>query len=100
MNCSFVANCSAAHKVIAVAGLPEGRRSPAADPKLHPTCAARSGHTTGVFLHSFPEKIVITKRLDPVPRRGGVATDDSAADSRVDIQISRSSSTSDACSVH
>eukprot|EP00965_Chrysotila_dentata_P022354 739737-Pleurochrysis_carterae.AAC.2 len=36
-------------------------------------------------------KIMIAKRRNPDPRRGGVATDESAADSRADVRIGRSS---------
>eukprot|EP00965_Chrysotila_dentata_P173394 5724317-Pleurochrysis_carterae.AAC.1 len=39
------------------------------------------------------------ERPKSVPQRDGAATDESAADSRADAQIDRSSSASDACTV-
>ena len=63
--------------------------------------ASLVGPITGVFLlFMLRDKIIFTKRLKNVPQRDAVATDESAADRRADAQIDRSSSASDACTIH
>eukprot|EP00965_Chrysotila_dentata_P216385 6189341-Pleurochrysis_carterae.AAC.6 len=54
----------------------------------------------GVFLWCMlSDKAIFTTRPKSVPQRDVVAKDESAADSRMDGQIDRSSSASDACTV-
>eukprot|EP00965_Chrysotila_dentata_P025536 849227-Pleurochrysis_carterae.AAC.2 len=46
------------------------------------------------------DKIIFTKRLKNLPQRDAVTTNESAVDRREDAQIDRSSSASDACTIH
>eukprot|EP00965_Chrysotila_dentata_P212250 6186909-Pleurochrysis_carterae.AAC.2 len=58
------------------------------------------GAITGVVLWSIVrDKTRFTKRLESFPQRDTVATDESAADKRADVQIDRSSGAPDACTL-
>eukprot|EP00965_Chrysotila_dentata_P119705 3957590-Pleurochrysis_carterae.AAC.1 len=49
---------------------------------------------------AFSRRKCIHEATKKVPQRDAVATDESAADKRADAQIDRSSSASDACTIH